>query len=1252
MKKLFLCSLVLLMAGLVCGADKIQLAEEKFDWRTTARSCTREKYPNADGVYLSDRETVSYQADGTAVSDDDYYYLILTERGKRAMLEESLHFCDSHEKASFLKVEVLRPNGEAKQLDIAKSSSLAIDPDQMGANIYDPSLKILRFNFSGLEVGDVVHVITRRTTFKPRIPGVWCGIFQLQLTDPILKYEVIIDAPEKLPLKSHWMKDGVPHSTEFSKRNEKDRILYRWVTRDIPQIIPEPGMPPIFLCGQRLLASTVPDWQTISRWYYQLCRKHMDAVTPAMREKVKELTAGAQSSREKLQQIFRFVSQEVRYLGITMEKTAPGYEPHDVSITFEKRYGVCRDKAALLASMLELAGIQAHPVLFMAGHLKDSEVPDNYFNHAITEAVLENGTRILMDPTYENTMEFLPSGDAEMSYLAATKTGDTLRLSPAENPRKNLIKIKTTGEAQSDGIMKLRTTLNMEGFSDHIFRSALARWPVSYRRHFFASRLKKIFPGIELKKIVIQPENIRDIRTPLFIELEYDAVWLELSHGADAVINPPNMLTIFGYMEEIQKSLAGLEQRKYPLKVYATYAFESSFELQFPSGYRPVNMPEGRKVFHSPALHITHDNSFSGQKLTSEFRMQLLKTRLNPSDYQGLKRLLREWEPVSKISYLMSNEEKLADPLKTFADADAVLTRSLDLSMFTPDSGKIVEKKRILLANYAGIKRYSVLKIPYNPVWDDTPAVTAKIISKSKKRVRTLSQEEINIMDQPWNTEAPRYPGGKILTVSFPRLSAGTVIEYTVERRFRKRIFIDFSHSFAAYDPLESDTVSVQFAKGLTPAHILPVPDVLQKPGPWKFTRSNVSAIPFEPDQPDLAEIVPSWGFSCGNWKTLGVTLKKALESHTVRQTNAEAKAKALCASAKTEKEKILALRNFILREIRLAGPVYTELPLENLSDADRVLADEYGNSADRAILLKTMLNAVGIQSEFVPVSDSYFSHERLSRLEKLPNPREMSHILVKAGIEPNVYYLGEETRFDELGSSPLEGHIALNLDKGYLHMLEVRCPTRQLSLNYNITLHSDGSAELFRQEGFFGSNFGKNARMFAEFTPEEDSRYLQGLLAGISQNAVLTKMASKHFKSYPGKLYLEFKIPHFAQIRNGLGQFELPEFRVLGSEISTGDRDRFTAYERSTPCRINLEYRITLPQNWKVRSVPNYVESGKLEDVSVTRRQKGNVLYISASMELKAGRISAVNYDRLERMQSILGVPLLRTVIFNLKKP
>ena len=61
------------------------------------------------------------------------------------------------------------------------------------------------------------------------------------------------------------------------------------------------------------------------------------------------------------------------------------------AMTFAKKYGVCRDKAALLVSMLRTAGLNAYPVLVNVGTKKDEEVPDPVFNHAIVGVELTKG---------------------------------------------------------------------------------------------------------------------------------------------------------------------------------------------------------------------------------------------------------------------------------------------------------------------------------------------------------------------------------------------------------------------------------------------------------------------------------------------------------------------------------------------------------------------------------------------------------------------------------------------------------------------------------------------------------------------------------------------------------------------------------------------------------------------------------------------------------------------------------------------
>ena len=94
---------------------------------------------------------------------------------------------------------------------------------------------------------------------------------------------------------------------------------------------------------------------------------------------------------DKVKALFYYVSKNIRYMGLTPEKDRPGFEPHDVCLTFDKKYGVCRDKAGLLVEMLRLAGFHAYPVLINIGAKRDMDVPQPDFNHAIVCVEFKKG---------------------------------------------------------------------------------------------------------------------------------------------------------------------------------------------------------------------------------------------------------------------------------------------------------------------------------------------------------------------------------------------------------------------------------------------------------------------------------------------------------------------------------------------------------------------------------------------------------------------------------------------------------------------------------------------------------------------------------------------------------------------------------------------------------------------------------------------------------------------------------------------
>ena len=331
-----------------------------------------------------------------------------------------------------------------------------------------------------------------------------------------------IHAPADHPLQRIALRDEVPGTVKHSLQTNADNTLtYQWEINDVPRMFDESAMPPYEMVLQRLPVSTAPDWPSISKWYWNLSQSHLAAITPEMKQTNAVLTADAKTDMDKIHALFYYVSKNIRYMGLTPEKDRPGFEPHDVCTTFDKKYGVCRDKAALLVSMLRTAGFNAYPVLINVAAKLDPEVASPDFDHAIVAVELKKGDYLLMDPTDENALALLPSPDCNRSYLVCRPEGENLLTSPVPPVDDHLMRVQTTGILSSDGRLEAKSELSFEGVNDDEYRNAFSHMKPDDEERFFESALKASLPGAKLKSLKLTPENMLDMSTNLHAELEF-----------------------------------------------------------------------------------------------------------------------------------------------------------------------------------------------------------------------------------------------------------------------------------------------------------------------------------------------------------------------------------------------------------------------------------------------------------------------------------------------------------------------------------------------------------------------------------------------------------------------------------------------------------------------------------------------------------------------------------------------------------
>jgi len=1099
---------------------------------------TPNTYPNATHVLVDGFIRATYEPDGRSNLWDDTTLKILNERGRKEHETLSFYFTLPYSEVELTLLQILRQDGTVINIDIASQSRVMIDQSQMASNIYNPNSKILQVGIPDLQLMDMIRFVARRNIVKPRVPNTWSEYKIMEYTYPIrhLVYEVI--APSNLPLQRIAIKDPVENTVIHTRSKHGEKIIYRWEVQDVPRIFEEPNMPPIYTVVQRLLLSTISDWEILSRWYWELCEPRL-ATTQAMEDKVKTLVEGLTTEEEKIQSIFRFVSQKIRYMGITIEEEAPGYEPHDVSLTFNNRHGVCRDKAALLVAMLRLAGFQSYPVLIHVGPKKDAEVPQPYFNHAITAIQVEDGSLILMDATDENTQQIFPAYLCNMSYLVAKPEGDILRTSPIEPAENHLVKITTTGHIDLHGNLAGESLLLFDGINDNAYRGYFSRLKPQERQRYFEGILKRMSAGTHLKELEISPTDMLNTKEPLQVRLRFETKDVLVGEANCQLLPLPTLGTRVGMVNFIVGK-TGLKERRYPLDTRYACGIQETLDLTIDPSLGELETIPCYPTIQEESVHWTRSLVAEGSHVKAQGTFLLTAVEFDSEQYVKLRSTLEEMEYQDRRRLLLKRDSPLD---KENDDVLHILTRmhyELEDS-HTWTLHQWVSKK---ILTYKGMKENSEIKILYNPIWEEVNLISARVVSGEK--VHEISEQEINIMDDSWVGSAPRYPPNKILVASLPGVEIGSIIEYETRHRCFDRPFFFTRQSFQEKDPIQKKELLLEMPPGIECRLWTWDPDsTLEKEYDstkdamiYRWSVRDQKGIQSEDNLPPWWSLAPTVAVSTGEWKEFSRNTRTALREKTCgRRTLSKAIKERLGKNPSLEE-----IRDHVSKTVRLVGPGMHEMPLSCLSLPATTYREGYGNSGDRAVLMYSALKSMGYRPRWVLASWSPLEQGLQNALLAAPDPSLFSNLLIQVKRPEGILHLNDTDQYAKLGTTLHEGRLGLCLKKGRPTIIHPPMDLQnRKEEHYLLRIGLDGDALIQKTVYHYGDHYGNAHRLYDEMPPEEKRRHHLELLGQLSRAAEPMGDLITDFVTYPGIERYTAQIRRFAIREQGRLYFELP---------------------------------------------------------------------------------------------------------------
>jgi transglutaminase-like putative cysteine protease len=144
------------------------------------------------------------------------------------------------------------------------------------------------------------------------------------------------------------------------------RVTFRY--KDVPAYIKEPSSPNHAISYPHIVVVSKAYVEDGSRtvlfesvkdlygWYSSVC-SDIDNKPEELKAKVAELTAQKTTDIEKVEALFYWVQDNIRY--IAFEEGIMGFRPDAAQNVLQKKYGDCKGKANLLKEMLKLAGFDA-----------------------------------------------------------------------------------------------------------------------------------------------------------------------------------------------------------------------------------------------------------------------------------------------------------------------------------------------------------------------------------------------------------------------------------------------------------------------------------------------------------------------------------------------------------------------------------------------------------------------------------------------------------------------------------------------------------------------------------------------------------------------------------------------------------------------------------------------------------------------------------------------------------------------------
>ncbi len=469
-----------------------------------------------------------------------------------------------------------------------------------------------------LHAGDIVELRYRvdDVAVQSDMADYVAEVETLRESEPVASAEYVLSAPSRRLLFTHA--SGLPGLVETTSVLA-DRTIRRFEARGLAAAASEPGQPPLAESLGYVHVSSLPDWQSVGRWYWGLAKEKLEP-DDDVRRLAEEVTRGKSQLASRVAAVYRYAASETRY--VALEFGIEGIRPRRASLTLARGWGDCKDKAALIVAMLSSIGIDAELVLVRTG-LRGGFDPTVAslapFDHAIAYVPALD---LYLDGTAEATGSGeLPALDRGALALRISGGKGLLVTLPEVTGLPTTETQEFAVELEGDGSFRYVGSLSNQGFEAAAWRNRYHA--EATRRDRVRGDLALALGPVELEPNGLDVGDLDALEAPVTVRVRGRG---HAQHDGVAWSIP------VGRRTQLVATHAALATRGRPLVVGPPRTATERWTVNLPAGARVLGLPAA-VLIDGPFARYELIVETTARQIVIHRTLEWRKSRIPPADY-------------------------------------------------------------------------------------------------------------------------------------------------------------------------------------------------------------------------------------------------------------------------------------------------------------------------------------------------------------------------------------------------------------------------------------------------------------------------------------------------------------------------------------------------------------------------------------------------------------------------------------------